>query len=163
MSIEVLKLSDDQRYKHNFIDDLQSFFWVILWSVALHLNPGVETSTQHTSDTLDALDQSSLTRLASSKVDLLIECHIDHGFKMDQKLASFKNDWASDESIIAVILGLGDLFAQLQLKMIRALTPAVIFPRVVDIILDALACDDGIEDEGVEAVKDPAGRKMVEE
>ncbi|KAG9118422.1 hypothetical protein FRC07_007074, partial [Ceratobasidium sp. 392] len=40
MSIRVLKTRIGTKYEHHFMDDLESFFWLILWCIAGHVDPG---------------------------------------------------------------------------------------------------------------------------
>ncbi|KAG9122897.1 hypothetical protein FRC07_000530 [Ceratobasidium sp. 392] len=38
MSVRILNMEIGQRYEHHFMDDLESFFWLILWCVVDHLD-----------------------------------------------------------------------------------------------------------------------------
>ncbi|EUC60476.1 WD40-repeat protein (notchless protein), related protein, putative [Rhizoctonia solani AG-3 Rhs1AP] len=57
MSIRVVKVSVGEKYHHSFLDDIESFFWLILWSTAAHLDPAAERPTAAAQSMLNLLNQ----------------------------------------------------------------------------------------------------------
>jgi hypothetical protein len=89
MSIRVLEVPLGQRYNHCFLDDLESFFWLILWSVAAHLEPGAHHPTRNALKMMNCLDQSLGSNIgAPTKASLLGMCYFNNGAKMRNELAS---------------------------------------------------------------------------
>ncbi|KAG8727374.1 hypothetical protein FRC10_006147, partial [Ceratobasidium sp. 414] len=72
MSIRVLRVEIGSPYEHHFMDDLESFFWVILWGVAQHVDPD-EVVTRKALVILNQLDQSNLDSMAGLKLGMLTE------------------------------------------------------------------------------------------
>ncbi|KAG8688335.1 hypothetical protein FRC09_012961 [Ceratobasidium sp. 395] len=96
MSYRVLKIPVGQRYEHSFMDDLESFFWVILWCVVEHVDANgnslkVAEQTQRAAPILNLLDQFKLENIASAKLAMLAGCLLDDGDDMKNTLASCKN------------------------------------------------------------------------
>jgi hypothetical protein len=139
MSIQVLSARPGWHYNHSFLDDLQSFFWLMLWCVAAHLEPGEAEPTEEALRTLNALDRPDLEDMASRKSTLLRDCYRDGGAEMRYKLNSFQNTWASDPAITSTILSLGRFFHKIENRDISPDQPTTVaFPFVVSIMLDAL-------------------------
>ncbi|KAG9124204.1 hypothetical protein FRC07_012413 [Ceratobasidium sp. 392] len=65
MSVTVLSARPGQKYEHSFMDDLESFFWVLLYTVASHTDPGVNTMTPTASRIVDQLDLEDMDALGS--------------------------------------------------------------------------------------------------
>ncbi|KAJ1303547.1 hypothetical protein OPQ81_011731 [Rhizoctonia solani] len=128
MSIRVLRVIVGERYEHYFMDDLESFFWLILWCVAQHTdpapegnanNPGPSRATLAILRQLDRAD-SDFDALAGYKTMLLADCV---NGKIKAMLVDCNNAWANDQAI-----------------------PETEFPAVIDIISEALkTMDPGVE------------------
>ncbi|KAG9084171.1 hypothetical protein FS749_005430 [Ceratobasidium sp. UAMH 11750] len=140
MSYRVLSVPVGQRYKHHFLDDLESFFWLILWSTAAHLDPQVDRGTAMALKIINGLDQPDLDSICAYKKSVLFDCIISGGNEIEGTLISCKNAWASDPNMISVIVGLGSFFAGIGRRDVDApdYHPDIAFPRVVDMILKAL-------------------------
>jgi hypothetical protein len=138
MSIQVLSVRPGRHFNHTFLDDLESFFWLILWSVAAHLDPG-EEPTDDALRTLQALDRPDLEDMAGRKMRLLRECGYDNGEDMMNRLRLFNNTWASDPAVVSTTISLGRFFHMIDARTIsNKQLPAAVFPYIVSIILDAL-------------------------
>ncbi|KAG9089377.1 hypothetical protein FS749_001386 [Ceratobasidium sp. UAMH 11750] len=136
MSLRVLRTPIGQRYEHSFMDDLESFFWLILWCVLERVepsntNPGVDTL-------LNLLDQPSLENITSKKSDFLAQCVRDGGEEMKDVLALCRNSWATDPMVANLILEMGSYFNNITRKKIFDYTPVKVFPKIVKMITDAL-------------------------
>ncbi|KAG8708305.1 hypothetical protein FRC08_018970 [Ceratobasidium sp. 394] len=140
MSLRVLRTPIGQRYEHSFMDDLESFFWLILWCVLERVepsntNPGVDTL-------LNLLDQPSLENITSKKSDFLAQCVRDGGEEMKDVLALCRNSWATDPMVANLILEMGSYFNNITRKKIFDYTPVKVFPKIVKMITDALNRSD---------------------
>ncbi|KAG8771132.1 hypothetical protein FRC12_003826 [Ceratobasidium sp. 428] len=143
MSYRVLKIPVGQRYEHSFMDDLESFFWVILWSVLEHVDANstrleVAEQIRGAAPILNRLDQFKLDNIASAKMELLADCSLEDGHAMKSNLASCKSSWAEDPMIVKLILKLGVYFFGIKRAKIAKYTPVKVFPVVVKMITDAL-------------------------
>jgi hypothetical protein len=148
MSMRVLRVPSGQRYNHHFLDDLESFFWLILWSVVTHLDPGAGRPTQSALNMLNSLDISyENADAAHTKRSLLDTCSRLGGHEMLDELALFQNTWASDPMVTSVIIRLGSYFHGIDPRRIASYAPLDVFPFITKIFLDAL---DGSSAEGQE-------------
>jgi hypothetical protein len=139
MSAQVSCVPRGKRYNHSFLDDLESFFWLILWSVAFHLDPGQTDYTNAARDVLWSLDRPDREDLMIEKQSLLMDCCHGTGDDMKQLLQGFDNSWASDPAIISTIVGLGHFFCNVDMGYIRpGQPPTTVFPFVAGTIMGAL-------------------------
>ncbi|KAG8783100.1 hypothetical protein FRC12_020093 [Ceratobasidium sp. 428] len=141
MSTRVLKVKLGEQYDHHFVDDLESFFWLILWCVAEHVDAPGAYLTREAQELLESLDRERIDDIAASKVALLANCQADGGYWMWHKLEAFDNSWASDPAIASVIINLGSFFYSIFLSRTELLpkcSPDEVFPVVVGIISEAL-------------------------
>lgn len=137
MSLRVLKVNPGTPYYHSFLDDLESFFWLIFWCAAAHLD-GSRNPTEKAQKELDFMDQCDLDALAKWKRSTLSECDQNSGGEMKSLLRSFKNKWASHRIFTNIIVGLGSFFYRSVYGSHSETTPAAVFSHVVDIILKEL-------------------------
>ncbi|KAG9091060.1 hypothetical protein FS749_000111 [Ceratobasidium sp. UAMH 11750] len=138
MSARTLQVAVGERYAHHFTDDLESFFWLILWCVVEHLDSVDSQPTQSALTLLGKLNQSSLENLGSAKGDLLGKC-IGRGGMMRKLLASCNNSWAADPAILKVVLTLGDYFHGIFYgEAFLECNPSEVFPVVVEVLMDAI-------------------------
>ncbi|KAG8738979.1 hypothetical protein FRC10_006283 [Ceratobasidium sp. 414] len=140
MSSRVLRVPIGQPYKHHLLDDLESFFWLILWSTAAHLDPQVHKGTYAALTIVNNLDQLDLVGIYFCKKSLLSDCDRSGGRSIRGQLASFGNGWAKDRMIVSAIVDLGSFFYRIVDADLDtpAYEPDVVFPCVVDMILKAL-------------------------
>ncbi|CUA77294.1 mRNA 3'-end-processing protein RNA14 [Cryptococcus neoformans var, neoformans JEC21] [Rhizoctonia solani] len=151
MSVRVSRVREGVTYEHNFIDDLESFFWVILWCVVEHMDYGSDENgneNQRTEGALTILHQldrvdSDLITMAYSKVRLLLSCttsedHPDYSITHD--LQSCQNSWASNPVMIDVIRDLGAHFYKIVLERnsFSSYDPVTQFPTLIKIISQGL-------------------------
>ncbi|KAG8722510.1 hypothetical protein FRC09_006159 [Ceratobasidium sp. 395] len=138
MSTRVLQLEIGQEYEHHFMDDLESFFWLILWCVVEHLDSRKAKPSMVAYRLLDELSKPELRFIALTKVNVLRQCS-KKGIKIRKTLAACTNAWASDPAIVSVIVKLGSYFDDVnEEESLSEYTPDVVFPMFVGIILDAL-------------------------
>ncbi|CAE6352129.1 unnamed protein product [Rhizoctonia solani] len=149
-SIRVLKIGEDVRFTHGYMDDVESFFWVILWCVVKHKDPhSDENSNQRRTRTatsllhkLNRLDPD-LLEMADSKRSFLDDCTDSYKHRpctMQRRLEDCQNSWASHPAIIDVIVNLGAHFHGLDTYKhgTYKCEPEVEFPKIVDIIVEGL-------------------------
>ncbi|KAG8680995.1 hypothetical protein FRC11_001720 [Ceratobasidium sp. 423] len=104
--------------------DLESFFWLVLWSAAAHLDPG-RPITPHAQLLLNRLNQTDFFSLRSEKAATLFNCYMQDGKDMLDLLELIDNEWATHPIFVDVIIEFVD-----------------VFPAVVRIFQDALASND---------------------
>ncbi|CAE6517910.1 unnamed protein product [Rhizoctonia solani] len=122
MSIRVVDVPIGERYHHTFLDDIESFFWLILWSAAAHLDPDVHRPTDAAQAMLNLLNQ-----------------HDPYGMKT---LERFHNSWASHRLFSDVILKFGALAHRYYYGAHQQVfSPLDVFPEVVRVFQDALSRD----------------------
>ncbi|KAG8735177.1 hypothetical protein FRC10_010898 [Ceratobasidium sp. 414] len=136
MSLRVLRIPIGQPYEHSFMDDLESFFWLILWCVLERVEPG--NMNPGVDGLLNLLGQSNLGIIASQKSDLLAKCVREDGDGMKDALALCRNSWATDPAVVDLILKMGSYFDRITRKTIFNYTPVKVFPKIVKMITDAL-------------------------
>lgn len=145
MSTRILDVKVGERYEHHFMDDLESFFWLILWSVIQHVDCDPDGDRKHNvpaeraQELLDQLDRADVLfeTLSGTKQRMLMRCRTN---KIQQDLKECENAWAANTSILCVIKELGNYFAGLVVDDVPLLqyTPEVVFPKVVGILSEAL-------------------------
>lgn len=138
MSLRVLEVDPGTPYHHNFVDDLESFFWLIFWSAAAHLDSGSRHPTKKAQKVLDEMDQCDLGSLAHWKGHTLRQCSKKSGASIKLLLKSFDNSWASHSLFINTIVRLGDFFDTFDYDDLSEVSPMNVFLKVVNIILEEL-------------------------
>lgn len=139
MSIRVSAIEPGTPYHHSYLDDLESFLWLILWSAAAHLDIGVDDPSNGAQYVLDSMDQSSLRALADWKRSHLSQCRSRNGGPMKELLKSFNNKWASHPVFVNVILRLGGFFQKIEYgELPEETAPVSMFSSVVDILMSEL-------------------------
>ncbi|CEL63354.1 hypothetical protein RSOLAG1IB_05398 [Rhizoctonia solani AG-1 IB] len=142
MSVRVLRVPIGAPYAHDFLDDLESFFWLLLWCVIEHRdiipskNGAAADPTPKASELLQLLDRhdSDFAAIAGSKSMILIDCSRGE-FEADLKAC--ENTWATDPIIIDVIQQLGAYFHDIpRHRDLSKYKPEKVFPKIVDIFRD---------------------------
>lgn len=138
MSIRVLEVEIGSPYPHSFLDDLESFLWLILWSVVAHLDPKAQT-TFGAQTMLNSMSDGNLHALASWKLARLFDCVLGNGARMKRALHTCENKWALDQTFTDAIVGLGGFFSNIYGDPDAPRRPAEAFSQVIDIIESALS------------------------
>ncbi|KAG8734873.1 hypothetical protein FRC10_011341 [Ceratobasidium sp. 414] len=138
MSVRVMEVGIGRRYQHHFMDDLESFFWLILWCVAEHVDGHGTKPTQEAQNILDRLDHPELDSISDRKRSVMTWCADDDGAGMEDRLASWGNSWAKNSRIVALIVELGAYFQHVKRRKLHTYTPSDVFPAIVEIILRAI-------------------------
>ncbi|CAE6522767.1 unnamed protein product [Rhizoctonia solani] len=142
MSCCVLKVKAGIPYHHHFLDDIESFFWLILWSTAARLDEGQERPTYEAQAMLNYLNQDDLHAMWGWKRGILLATRDPE--QTEETLEAFGNEWGSDPVLSRVICGLGGFLSGLLTERSRQKfkgSPGDAFHQVVMILLEAL-CDD---------------------
>ncbi|KAG8709282.1 hypothetical protein FRC11_005715 [Ceratobasidium sp. 423] len=140
MSIRVTGVPSGERYHHTFLDDIESFFWLIFWSATAHLDDGVLYPTPTAQDTLDLLNQQNPGGMEGYKLSQLSLCCIRSGRAMLDKLKKFNNSWASHPLFSNVIINLGQLAYEYYSEAPeKNFLPLDVFPAVVGVFQSALS------------------------
>lgn len=132
MSVRALETEHGTQRPHKFIDGLESFFWLIFWSVAAHLDPDSDP-TPAAQKTIDQLEQLELDQVVSFKKSIFFEC-IGSGKRLKRRLLKFENCWVTS-TVSSLILSLGKFFAKEESQEQDIITP---FSYVVDTVWKAL-------------------------
>ncbi|KAG8685797.1 hypothetical protein FRC08_012913 [Ceratobasidium sp. 394] len=151
MSLRVLRTLIGQCYEHSFMDDLESFFWLILWCVLERVEPG--NTNSGVGELLNLLDHPNLVVIAGMKSDLLASCFRDDGDEMKDALAPCQNSWGTDPMIVSVIMEMGLYFYGIARRRIFQYTPVEVFPKIVKMITDAL---NGSGSDSADSDNDPS-------
>ncbi|KAG8719362.1 hypothetical protein FRC08_003028 [Ceratobasidium sp. 394] len=139
MSARVLDVPPGRRYEHHFMDDLESFFWLILVCAAEHLDSPGSKAADGAFKLLGKLDRHNLSDIADGKLSLLQRCG-GKGGRMREALESCKNSWATDPAIVSVVLKLGRYFNKVYSEeSLEECTPNDVFPVVVETITSVLS------------------------
>ncbi|CAE6372517.1 unnamed protein product [Rhizoctonia solani] len=145
MSTRVLHIKQGKRYTHHFLDDLESFFWLLLWCVVEHrdTSPGNNGTTidltEEALDLLGSLDRadSQLKTIGDSKNSILTECRRG---SFEDTLEECGNSWVTDPVIMDVISQLGTYFANVRDNRYPYphYPPHIVFPTIVNALANSL-------------------------
>ncbi|KAF8755605.1 other FunK1 protein kinase [Rhizoctonia solani] len=144
MSIRVLRVEIGTPYVHHFMDDLQSFFWLLLWCVVEHRdinddkNGTAVQPTRKAAGLLAKLDRadSDFDVLSDSKESILTGCKTG---RFQHVLEACGNSWATNPIIIKTILRLGIYFLESAYDCnFSQYPPEKVFPEIVEIYTKAL-------------------------
>ncbi|QRW02529.1 APH domain-containing protein [Ceratobasidium sp. AG-Ba] len=139
MSTRIIKLGVGVPYEHHFTDDLESFFWLILWCVVEHVDEDGIEPTQMARDTLHQLDRQSLRDIGIGKEALLSQC-LSKGRKFKKTLHQCGNSWAKDPAVAHILVELGAFFFDLfSCESFMECNPSEVFPNIVNIVKEGLA------------------------
>ncbi|KAG8693778.1 hypothetical protein FRC08_008886 [Ceratobasidium sp. 394] len=139
MSTRALHVISGQHYPHHFTDDLESFFWFMLWCVAEHVDSEDSQPTASALDLLNSLNRPSLTDIATAKSCLLAKSS-RKGLWMREILTSCNNSWATDPAVIKIVLALGNYFYDIFIDLLfLERNPSEVFPTLVEVIMDAIS------------------------
>ncbi|KAG8739493.1 hypothetical protein FRC10_005589, partial [Ceratobasidium sp. 414] len=138
MSARILDVELGQRCQHHFMDDLESFYWLILLCAIEHIDSPGGQATKSALALLEQLECHNINFISSIKYTLLQHC-AGKGKLMRQKLASCENSWATDPAIVSVVLKLGTYFNGIYVDdLLEDCSPTEVFPVVVGVIAGAL-------------------------
>ncbi|KAG8769580.1 hypothetical protein FRC12_004882 [Ceratobasidium sp. 428] len=140
MSTRVMKIGVGQRYEHHFTDDLESFFWLILWSVIGHVDVEGTHPTGIALRMLNLYSRRDLDFVAIKKELILSACR-ESGLIIHTLLDACKdgNAWAVHPTVVRLVQKLGLYFNTVYTEgSFAKQTPEVVFPIVVDHIMDTL-------------------------
>ncbi|KAF8685430.1 other FunK1 protein kinase [Rhizoctonia solani] len=140
MATSVLSVQAGERYHHSFVYDLESFFWVIFWSVAAHLDKRGDNPTAGAQVVLNKMNRDEFSSIAEWKTTQLHYCAHNQS-ELIKILKGFGNGWGSSLIFQNVILGLGRFFfSALNPETCQKLetSPGTTFLAVVSIIQNAL-------------------------
>jgi hypothetical protein len=140
MSSRVLRVKRGVEYRHTFLDDLESFFWVIFLCAAAHLDGDDAKPTEDAQRVLSLVHQYDLSSLGEWKSSMLLDCLKLSGADMRDLLKSFGNTWASDPIFVNMILHFGAYLVRISLDIgdPSNSSPTIVFSTVVDIVLSQL-------------------------
>ncbi|CAE6503195.1 unnamed protein product [Rhizoctonia solani] len=139
MSICVLGVNAGTPYHHHFFDDLESFFWLTLWSVAAHLNEGKRRPTSKAQTLLNELNRDDFYSMSVTKRGILAIFMDPEG--AEETLDEYANEWALDPMFCQVLTSMGAFlsrFTSTRGRQRAECSPGDVFTQFVRIFLDAL-------------------------
>ncbi|KAG9119588.1 hypothetical protein FRC07_005331 [Ceratobasidium sp. 392] len=137
MSTKVLNVKPGNRYKHGFIDDLESFFWVLFYTVVGRRNSITSHPDPAAMEILNKLDSESMAVVRWHKLEYLEDCHRNPELMIGE-LRKIENSWASDDTLIQLLVRLGSFFYDEGEVRLTEMEPEYAFPTVVDLFIKAL-------------------------
>ncbi|KDN41003.1 hypothetical protein RSAG8_07709, partial [Rhizoctonia solani AG-8 WAC10335] len=144
MSTTVLAVKKGRHYNHSFLDDLQSFFWLILWSAAAHLDDDQDRPTADAQKVLDKMNRSDLESICEWKSQLLGYCARDPDTVIET-LDGFDNEWGTSGMLQHALLKLGTFLDEATYVKTRGeleSSPGSTILSFVEIIKDAIQYED---------------------
>ncbi|CAE6351095.1 unnamed protein product [Rhizoctonia solani] len=131
-SVRVAKmiLIPQQLYRHHFYDDIESFFWVMLWEAIAHVDPGKQLN-KHARNLLENFQMSDTRYLHIKwKEDTLQDCMNSGGRTTLARLSACDNTWASHGNFRIMVVSLLGFIATLRKeKVVRP--AAVVFNEIL--------------------------------
>ncbi|CCO32635.1 hypothetical protein BN14_06698 [Rhizoctonia solani AG-1 IB] len=140
MAVKVLRMPVGKPFHHSFIYDLESFFWLILWSAAAHLDNSATHPTLDAQEALDSMNQHNTSSMWKWKMVQLSFCSREPK-TITETLEGFGNRWGLSIMFRDVILKLGAFFDRaLSDETLTELesSPGQTFLSVVNIFRDTL-------------------------
>ncbi|CEL58530.1 hypothetical protein RSOLAG1IB_08622 [Rhizoctonia solani AG-1 IB] len=110
MAVKVLQVVPGNPYHHSLIYDLESFFWLILWSAAARLDNAESRPTIQAQEVLNHMNQHTLKLIWAWKMAHLGLCYQDPD-DMKKRLGELGNSWGSNPLFQDVIIELGSFFS----------------------------------------------------
>ncbi|CAE6468001.1 unnamed protein product [Rhizoctonia solani] len=132
MSASVLGSTFGKPYRHSYLDDLESFFWLIYLSAVHHIDDGCRPN-KHQRHEAAIFNTTDMKKLAKFKVQV-----VDRGDRMYSYLNLHNNSWSRSYVFQKVLSELEDFFRDVWYKKDPGMTPVEAFTRVTDSILDAI-------------------------
>ncbi|CAE6428851.1 unnamed protein product [Rhizoctonia solani] len=130
MATGVLGSTFSKPYRHSYLDDLESFFWLIYTGAVYHVDRGQDSNIYQRRE-FEFLINPDMTTAAKHKVQL-----VDRIDRMLSSLDRYDNSWAKSHTFRHVLSELRDFFRDVWNKEDPGMTPVEAFTRVTDILLD---------------------------
>ncbi|KAG8690375.1 hypothetical protein FRC11_012061 [Ceratobasidium sp. 423] len=142
MSICALEADDGIPYRHHFLDDPESFFWITLWFVTEHLDEGKQQPNPKAQALLNEHFSGEPTIIGTRKMGALMIFADPQRTK--DRLAGYANKWALDPMFFQVLKCMSAFLSRFifssGLKQAEG-SPGSVFAQFVRISLDALGSD----------------------
>ncbi|CAE6451568.1 unnamed protein product [Rhizoctonia solani] len=132
MSAAVLGSTFGKPYRHSYLDDLESFFWLIYMSVVCHTD-GDRRANMHQRQESSFLTNPDMKKAAKFKAQM-----VDRGDRIFSGLDRYDNSRATSYVFKQVLLELEDFFRNVWNKEDPGMTPVEAFTKITDVLLDAV-------------------------
>ncbi|KAG8762444.1 hypothetical protein FRC11_009398 [Ceratobasidium sp. 423] len=132
MSAAVLGSTSGKPYRHSYLDDLESFFWLIYLSAMHRVDDGRKPNA-HQRHEASIFNNSDMKKLAKFKARV-----VDRGDRMFSYLNLYDNSWSRSYVFQKVLFELEDFFRSVWYKADPGITPVEAFTKVTDCILDGI-------------------------
>ncbi|CUA68394.1 Presequence protease, mitochondrial [Rhizoctonia solani] len=109
-SIRVARMimTPELKYQHHFYDDLESFFWVMLWTAISHVDSRGKERSESATRYLANFHQTDPSRLDIGWKEMILDdCLLRSGAKTIAMLDASKNSWASSRLLQVAIVTFG--------------------------------------------------------
>ncbi|KAG8753793.1 hypothetical protein FRC11_007131 [Ceratobasidium sp. 423] len=126
-------LTPDLQYRHHFYDDIESFFWVMLWTSMAHADPGKKPNEHAMKFLADFNIVDTRNSHIAWKEETLEDCRLSSGQATIARLNACCNEWASSFLIHTVLVGVGSYLGSLR-KMEGISPPGEVFGTVLRLI-----------------------------
>ncbi|CAE7159785.1 unnamed protein product [Rhizoctonia solani] len=131
MSAAVLGSTSGKPYRHSYLDDLESFFWMIYLSAVSHIDKGKRPNKyQINESTIFAMPD--LKKLAKFKAQA-----VDRHDRIFRRLDRYDNSWARSYPFKKVLSVLEDFFRDVWNQEDPGMTPVEAFTKFTDVLLVA--------------------------
>ncbi|CAE6407039.1 unnamed protein product [Rhizoctonia solani] len=133
MSTSALGSTFGKPYRHSYLDDLESFFWLIYLSAVGHVDEGKRANIYQRKE-VAIFDNPNMRKLANFKSQMVGE-----GDRLYSYLNLFENKWAKSYAFKTVLFALEDFFRGVWEERDPGLTPTEVFTKITGVLLTAIA------------------------
>jgi hypothetical protein len=133
MSASSLGSTYGMPYRHSYLDDLESFYWLIYLSAVSHVDEG-KTMNANQKQEVKLFDSPSMGSLAEYKSQMIMG-----GDGTSRWLNIFDNKWAKSFAFRTVLVELEEFFREVWEERDPGLTPTQAFTRFTDVLLIAVS------------------------
>ncbi|KAJ1302789.1 hypothetical protein OPQ81_003096 [Rhizoctonia solani] len=133
MSAAVLGSTFGKPYRHSYLDDLESFFWLIYLSAITHVDEGRQHNRYQLQE-VAIFNNPDMRKLAKFKGEV-----IDRGDRICLRLDLYNNSWSKSYVFKKVLFELEDFFRDVWEEKDPGMTPAEAFTKITKFIMDGIA------------------------
>ncbi|CAE6444204.1 unnamed protein product [Rhizoctonia solani] len=132
MSASVLGSTFGKPYRHSYLDDLESFFWLVYLGAVGHTD-GDRELNMYQAHELAVFDDPDMKKLAKFKARV-----IDQYTRMSFRLDLYDNSWSKSYAFRKVLLELEEFFRDVWNQKDPGMTPVEAFGKMADVLLNAV-------------------------
>ncbi|QRW06614.1 Transposase family Tnp2 protein [Ceratobasidium sp. AG-Ba] len=137
MSVNVLSVQPGQHYEHTFMDDLESFFWVLLYTIVGHADSDTRELSSAAIGIIGPMDHEDESVVQKFKVSFITDCK-ESPEKVERTLYEVQNVWLSHRAVVSTLVQFGSFFVDHGGALHYEAIPGEMFPQVVDMLVSVL-------------------------